>query len=106
MVSHGWGICSEVEPQSDLEKTLFAVDELTGLVAAAALLRPSKSIMDLEVRSVKKKWKEKTFAAGVDRSVIQKGAAMLGWDLDKLIAEAIAGLKPIAGQIGLAGTVQ
>lgn len=92
-ISHGWGSCSDVEPQSDMEKVLFAIDELTGLVAACALVRPSKSVMDLEVKSVKKKWKEKQFAAGVDRSVIEKGAGLLGVPLDELIADVIAALR-------------
>mgnify|MGYP006288158037 CR=1 FL=1 len=101
--SHGWGICSEVEPVSDMEKVLYAVDELTGLVAAAALVRPSKSIADLTPKSVRKKWKEKNFAAGVDRDVIDKGAAMLGMERTELIDEVIEGMKPVAGEIGLAG---
>ena len=85
VLSHGWGICTDVEPQTDLEKTLYAMDELTGLVAATALVRPSKSVLDMEPKSVKKKWKEKSFAAGVNREVIEKGAAMLGVDLNELI---------------------
>lgn len=103
VVSHGWGICSEVEPRSDLEKVLFAVDELTGLVATAALVRPSKSVLDLEAASVKKKWKDKRFAAGVDRSIIEKGAAMLGMDLTDLITETIRGMRTAAVEIGLKG---
>ncbi|MCU0558663.1 MAG: HDIG domain-containing protein [Desulfobacterales bacterium] len=105
VVSHGWGICSEVEPRSELEKVLFAVDELTGLVATAALVRPSKSVLDLEAASVKKKWKDKRFAAGVDRSIIEKGAAMLGVDLTELITETIRGMRTAAGEIGLKGNV-
>lgn len=103
VVSHGWGLCSDVEPQSDMEKVLYAIDELTGLVSACALVRPSKSVMDLEVKSVKKKWKEKQFAAGVDRGVIEKGAAMLGMSIDDLIADAIAALRQSARELGLAG---
>ena len=76
VISHGWGICVEVEPKTDLEKSLYAIDELTGLVVAAALVRPSKSVLDLKAKSIKKKWKDKRFAAGVDRSIIEKGAAM------------------------------
>ncbi len=76
VLSHGWGFVTEVKPESLLEKTLFAVDELTGLVATSALVRPSRSVMDMEARSVKKKWNDKRFAAGVDRSVIEKGAEM------------------------------
>ena len=83
VVSHGWGICSDVEPLSDMEKTLYAIDELTGLVAATALVRPSKSVMDMTAKSVKKKWKNARFAAGVDRDVIAKGADMLGMELDR-----------------------
>ena len=103
-VSHGWGICSDVEPMSDLEKTLFAIDELTGLVAATALVRPTKSIMDVKVKSVKKKWKQGNFAAGVNRGVIEKGAGMLGVELGELIADTIEGMKEVAGTIGLAGS--
>jgi len=103
-VSHGWGICSDVEPQSDMEKTLYAIDELTGLIAAAALVRPSKSVMDLTAKSVKKKWKDKRFAAGVNRDVIQKGAEMLGVELSELITDVIMGMREVADQIGLAGT--
>ena len=91
VLSHGWGICTDVEPQTDLEKTLYAMDELTGLVAATAIVRPSKSVLDMEPKSVKKKWKEKSFAAGVNREVIEKGAALLGVDLNELIDDAIAG---------------
>ncbi|MEW6564375.1 MAG: HDIG domain-containing metalloprotein [Spirochaetota bacterium] len=95
VVSHGWGICSDVEPQSALEKTLFAVDELTGFIQACALVRPSKSVQDLEVSSVKKKWKTAAFAAGVNRQVIEKGAAMLGMELDALIGETILALRKV-----------
>lgn len=105
VLSHGYGICSDVEPVHEMEKVLFAIDELTGLVAAAALVRPSKSILDLEVKSVKKKWKEKSFAAGVDRSVIERGAAMLNTPADELIAEVITALRGVAGQLGLLGIV-
>ena len=100
-VSHGWGICSDVEPQSELEKYLFAIDELTGLVAACALVRPSKSVRDLEVSSVMKKWKQKNFAAGVNRDVILKGAALLGVELSRLIEDVIAGMREVAREIGL-----
>ncbi len=103
VLSHGWGICTETEPVTALEKTLYAVDELTGLVAAAALVRPSRSVMDLPVKSVMKKWKDKAFAAGVDRSVIEKGAAMLGVPLDALVADTIEGMRTVAGAIGLGG---
>ncbi|MCL5279857.1 MAG: HDIG domain-containing protein [Planctomycetes bacterium] len=103
VLSHGWGICTDVEPRTDLEKMLYAMDELTGLVTATALVRPSKSVLDMEPKSVKKKWKEKSFAAGVNREVIEKGAAVLGVDLNDLIADAIGGMREAAGPIGLAG---
>jgi predicted hydrolase (HD superfamily) len=103
VLSHGWGICTEVEPRTDLEKTLYTMDELTGLVAATALVRPSKSVLDVEVKSVRKKWKEKSFAAGVNREVIEKGAALLGADLNDLIGDAISAMREVAGPIGLAG---
>lgn len=105
VVSHGWGICSDVEPRTMLEKTLYAVDELTGLVASAALVRPSKSVLDLTAKSVKKKWKDKRFAAGVDRSIIDKGAKMLGMDRTDLIIETIVGMQSVAGAIGLQGNI-
>ncbi|QWV94124.1 HDIG domain-containing protein [Geomonas oryzisoli] len=105
VVSHGWGICSDVEPLSNLEKTLFTIDELTGLVAASALVRPSKSILDLPVKSVTKKWKDKAFAAGADRSIIEKGAAMMGVELNDLIADTIEGMKTEAEAIGLKGNL-
>ena len=104
VVSHGWGICSEVQPESDLEKVLYAVDELTGLVTTSALVRPSKSVLDMEASSVKKKWKDKRFAAGVDRSIIERGAAMLGMDLTVLITETILGMREVAENIGLKGS--
>ena len=101
IVSHGWGICSDVEPQSKMEKTLYAVDELTGLISAVALVRPSKSVADLEARSVMKKWKDKAFAAGVNRSVIEKGAAMLEMELTELVTDVIMGMRQVADKIGL-----
>jgi putative nucleotidyltransferase with HDIG domain len=104
IVSHGWGICAEVEPQTDLEKVLYAVDELTGLVAAVALVRPSKSVRDVKVKSVMKKWKDKAFAAGVNRSVIEKGAEMLGVELRDLVEDVIEGMREVAAEIGLEGT--
>ncbi len=104
VVSHGWGICSEEEPLSPMEKTLYAIDELTGLVKAAALMRPSRSVLDMETPSVKKKWKDKKFAAGVNREVIEKGAGMLGVPLDDLITDTIMGMRTAAREIGLEGT--
>jgi len=103
VVSHGWGLCSDVEPRSLLEKTLYAVDELTGLVTTSALVRPSRSILDMEAKSVKKKWKDKRFAAGVNREVIEKGAALLGVDLSQLITDTIMGMRTVAKEIGLEG---
>jgi predicted hydrolase (HD superfamily) len=105
VLSHGWGICTDVEPQNDLEKSLYAMDELTGLVAATALVRPSRSVLDMKPKSVRKKWKERSFAAGVDRDVIEKGAAMLGVDLNELIEDVIAGMREVADPIGLRGNV-
>ena len=102
MMSHAYGICTDVEPLSLMEKTLYAVDELSGLVNACVLVRPSKSISDLGVKSVKKKFKSKSFAAGVDREVVKKGAAMLGMELDELIAKVIEAMKANAKEIGVA----
>jgi putative nucleotidyltransferase with HDIG domain len=104
-VSHGWGTCSDVEPQTDLEKVLFAIDELTGLVAATALVRPSRSVLDMEARSVQKKWKDKAFAAGVSRDVIARGAERLGVGLPELITDVILGMRTVAEEIGLKGNV-
>jgi putative nucleotidyltransferase with HDIG domain len=104
-VSHGWGICTDVEPKSLLEKYLYAIDELTGLVAATALVRPSRSVLDMEAKSVKKKWKDRAFAAGVDRALIEKGAAILGVDLAELITDTIMGMRAVAQEIGLKGNV-
>jgi putative nucleotidyltransferase with HDIG domain len=103
VLSHGWGRCSDVEPVSDLEKVLYAIDELTGLVAACALVRPSKSVLDLEGRSVLKKWKDKRFAAGVSREVIEDGARRLGVDLKDLTSNVILGMREAAEAIGLQG---
>ncbi len=91
--SHGYGITVDIQPQHDMEKVLFAADELTGLIGAVAVMRPSKSVEDLEVKSVKKKFKDKRFAAGCDRDVIQRGAEMLGWDLDLLIDKTIQAMR-------------
>ena len=106
VVSHGWGICSNIEPITELEKVLYAIDELTGLVATTALIRPSKSILDVKPKSVKKKWKDKRFAAGVDRSIIEKGADMLGVEISELIQDTISGMTEVAEEIGLKGTPQ
>jgi predicted hydrolase (HD superfamily) len=101
ILAHGWGTCTDVEPITELEKTLFAVDELTGLVTACALVRPSKSVKDLELKSVKKKWNQKAFAAGANREIIEKGAAMLGISLDELIVLTIEGMREMSEEIGL-----
>ena len=103
VVSHGWGICSDVEPVHEMEKVLFTIDELTGLVVTTALVRPSKSVLDVKVSSVKKKWKDKRFAAGVDRAVIERGAEMLAEELSSVIAYTIEGMKEVAEEIGLKG---
>jgi len=102
-LSHGWGICSDVAPETELEKYLYAIDELTGLVVTTALIRPSKSVMDVQVKSVKNKWKDKRFAAGVDRSIIEKGAQMVGVGLEELIDDTIKGMQEVAEAIGLKG---
>lgn len=104
VISHGWGICTDVEPLSDMEKVLYATDELTGLVTTTALVRPSKSIMDLEAKSVLKKWKDKRFAAKVDRDIIDRGAAMLGMERRELVTQTILGMREVAEQINLQGT--
>ena len=91
--SHGYGICSDKEPVHEMEKVLFATDELTGLIGAAALMRPSKSVMDMEVSSVKKKFKDKRFAAGCSRDVIRQGAEMLGWELNELFEKTILAMR-------------
>ena len=91
--SHGYGICSDIEPIEQMEKVLFATDELTGLIGAAAKMRPSKSVQDMEVSSLKKKFKDKKFAAGCSRDVIRKGAEMLGWELDELFEKTILAMR-------------
>ena len=93
IVSHAYGLCSDVAPEHQMEKVLFAVDELTGLIGAAALLRPSKSVMDMEVSSIKKKFKDKKFAAGCSRDVIQQGAEQLGWELMTLFEKTLAAMQ-------------
>ncbi|OQX30014.1 MAG: hydrolase [Spirochaeta sp. LUC14_002_19_P3] len=103
--SHAWGMFTEDKPESRMEKVLYTIDELTGLVTATALVRPSKSILDMNAKSVKKKWKMKSFAAGANREVIASGAEMLGEALDNVITDTIAGMQTIAAEIGLAGSV-
>lgn len=91
--SHGFGLCSDVEPQHQMEKVLFAVDELTGLIGAAARMRPPKSVMDMELGSLKKKFKDKKFAAGCSRDVIRDGADRLGWSLDEVLEKTILAMR-------------
>lgn len=97
--SHGYGLCSDIKPEHEMEKVLFAVDELTGLIGAAALMRPSKSVMDMEVSSVKKKFKDKRFAAGCSRDVILQGAENLGWELNELFEKTILAMRSCEKQI-------
>lgn len=91
--SHGYGLVSDVEPIDEMEKVLFAVDELTGLIGAAARMRPSKSVADMELSSLKKKYKDKKFAAGCSREVIARGAEQLGWELDRLLEQTILAMR-------------
>lgn len=103
MQAHAYGLCTDMKPESAMEKTLFTIDELTGLIHALCLMRPSKSVLDLEVKSVKKKFKDKSFAAGVNRTLIKEGCDMLGMPLDDVIRETIEGMKEAADAIGLRG---
>ncbi len=103
VMSHGWKICTDVEPVEKMEKVLYTIDELTGLIVATVLMRPGKSIMDLNVKSVKKKYKNRNFAAGVDRSIIEEGAALLEMDLNEVIDETIKGMQTVAEDLGLKG---
>ena len=103
--SHGYKLVTDVEPVETMEKVLYATDELTGLIVATVILRPSKSIMDLKVSSVKKKWKQKGFASGVNRDVIAEGAKMLDMERDVLIEHTIKGMQTVAEEIGLKGKV-
>ncbi len=105
VLSHAWEMFTDVKPEHEMEKVLYTIDELTGLVMATALMRPSKSVLDMEPKSVKKKWKDKGFAAGVNRSVIEKGTEMLGITVDEAIHDTIMGMREAAAEIGLAGTV-
>ena len=93
IVSHGYGLCVDVKPELEMEKVLFAADELTGLIGAAARMRPSKSVSDMELSSLKKKFKDKKFAAGCSREVIRQGAQMLGWELDTLLERTIQAMR-------------
>ena len=98
--SHGYGITVDIQPEHEMEKVLFAVDELTGLISAAAIMRPSRSLDDLELPSVKKKFKDKKFAAGCSRDVIRQGAEMLGWTLDDLISRTIVAMRESGAELG------
>mgnify|MGYP000855193487 FL=1 len=100
IISHGWKMCTDIEPTETMEKVLYTIDELTGLINATALMRPT-GISDMKTKSVKKKWKDKSFAAGVNREVIAEGAEMLGMDLNEIIEETIKGMQGIADEIGL-----
>ena len=97
--SHGYGICCDLEPKHEMEKVLFAADELTGLIWSAALMRPSKSVMEMEVKSLKKKFKDKKFAAGCSRDVIRQGAERLGWELDELFEKTILAMRSCEAQV-------
>ena len=97
--SHGYGLCSDVNPEHEMEKILFAADELTGIIWAAAKMRPSKSTKDMELSSLKKKFKDKRFAAGCSRDVIKKGAEQLGWELDQLLTETLEAMKNCEDEI-------
>ncbi|MDA3865526.1 MAG: hydrolase [Salinivirgaceae bacterium] len=103
VMSHAWDICTDVKPENLMEKTLYAIDELTGLVTTSALVRPSKSILDMKPKSVKKKWNDKRFAAKIDRSIIERGAEMLDMELPELISLTIEGMCTIADQLELDG---
>jgi predicted hydrolase (HD superfamily) len=103
VMSHGWKICTDVEPLETIEKVIYTIDELTGLIVATVLMRPGKSILDLNVKSVMKKFKNKNFAAGVDREIIEEGAGMLGMDLNEVIEETINGMRLAAEELGLKG---
>ena len=97
--SHGYGICCDIKPEHEMEKVLFAADELTGLIWSAALMRPSKSVMDMEIKSLKKKFKDKKFAAGCSRDVIRQGAENLGWELDELFEKTILAMRSCEAEI-------
>lgn len=99
--SHGWGLCSDVKPERKMEIVVYTIDELTGLINATAIMRPSHSVMDLEVKSVKKKFKDKGFAAGVNRDVINNGAQMLDLPLDEIIDHTIQGMRDVHEALGL-----
>ena len=97
--SHGYGICCDIEPEHEMEKVLYASDELTGLIGAAALMRPSKSVQDMELSSLKKKFKDKKFAAGCSRDVIRQGAERLGWELDTLLDRTLQAMRACEAEV-------
>lgn len=97
--SHGWGLTVDIKPEHEMEKVLFATDELTGLIGAAALMRPSKSVQDMELKSLKKKYKDKKFAAGCSREVIEQGAQLLGWELDALLDRTLSAMRACEPEI-------
>ncbi|PLX24197.1 MAG: hydrolase [Salinivirgaceae bacterium] len=103
VLSHAWGTCTDVKPENLLEKTLYTIDELTGLVTTSALVRPSKSILDMKAKSVKKKWNDKRFAAKIDRSIIERGAEILEMELSEIITLTIEGMAKIAEDLELDG---
>lgn len=103
VMSHGYGIVTDVRPETQLEKVLYTIDELTGLVTTSALVRPSRSVLDMKVKSVRKKWKDKRFAAGVNREIIEDGAKMLNMELSEVIQDTIMGMREVAAEIGLKG---
>jgi predicted hydrolase (HD superfamily) len=105
VLSHGYGLRNDIKPIENVEKVIYTIDELTGLISATALMRPSKSILDLQAKSVKKKWGQKSFAAGVNREVIQNGVDMLGMELNDVITETIKGMQTVAEEIGLKGNL-
>jgi putative nucleotidyltransferase with HDIG domain len=101
VLAHGWGLCSNVKPEKKMEVVLYTIDELTGLITAAAYMRPSRSVMDMEVSSVKKKFKDRGFAAGVNREVISSGCEMLGMTLEDVIQKSILGMRDVHEALGL-----
>lgn len=105
VMSHAYGLATDVAPEHEMEKVLYTIDELTGLVTATALMRPSRSVLDMRPKSVKKKWNDKRFAAGVDRAVIARGAKMLGIEISDAIEDTIMGMRAVADEIDLRGKV-
>ena len=105
VMSHGYGLVTDVEPEHEMEKVLYTIDELTGLITATALMRPSRSILDMKTKSVKKKWNQRSFAAGVNRDVIEDGASRLGMELSDVIQDTLEGMQTVADDLGLRGEV-